>query len=198
MLVVIIALAALGGFSYVVSYISGLSQKTSDIKSDIESKQIKINHIQNVNKSAEKTSEDGIKIVNYFIKSDGVIDFVSSVESTAGDFSLKYNTTSIDNAGNDVLAAQGKDLLKMSMTLSGSWKNILRFLTYIESLPYAVRVERVELSSSAASAVVASANDSSSVSSSSSAKSVKAKVSTPDSIWNLSIAFSVVKIKDKK
>lgn len=187
---VIITLAALGGFSYLVSYVSGLSEKTAELKGDIESKQIKINHIQNVNKSAEKTSEDGVKILNYFIKPDGAIDFVSSVESTAGDFSLKYNTNSIDNVENDVLGGQGKDLLKMSMTLSGSWKNILKFLTYVESLPYAVQVERVELSSTSPIASnIAPAGTSSS--------SAKAKVAASDSLWNLSITFSVVKMKDK-
>lgn len=187
--VILITLSALAGLFYMITYVESLSEKTAEIRSDIEVKQIKIKHIQGINKSAEKTSEDGAKVMSYFIKSDGAIDFVSLVESTASDLSLKYNTNSIENISNDILASQGKDILKLSMTLSGGWKNILKFLLYIESLPYAVRVEKVELKSEGAVAPV-----------SNSVTDVGPDqiVSQPrESSWNLSLSFSVVKIKEK-
>ncbi|MCF7865753.1 MAG: type 4a pilus biogenesis protein PilO [Candidatus Pacebacteria bacterium] len=190
-LISIITLCVVGCFYYVVTYVSSLSQKSADLKGEIESKQIKINHIQNVNKSAEKTSGDAVKIMEHFIKPDGSIDFISSVESAAADFSLKYNTNSIENVEYEELSSQGKQILKISMSLSGGWKNILKFLTYIESLPYAVRVDKVEMSSG-----VAVENTETSTVDSSGKASLKA---VPTEIsWKLSIIFSVVKIKEKK
>lgn len=190
-LVSIITLCIVGGFYYLVTYVSGLSEKTTELKSEVESKQIKINHIQNVNKSAEKTSEDSVKIMDHFIKADGAIDFVSSVESTASDFSLKYNTNAIENVENEMLASQGKQILRISMSLSGGWKNILKFITYIESLPYAVKVEKVELSAGTAvvsvdAPVVPATSD-----------KVVIKASPKETSWKLSIIFSIVKIKEK-
>lgn len=180
-LAVCIALITIGGFFYGVSYVDGLSMKTAELKSEVEVNQIKISHIQSVNKSAEKTSEDAIKIGNHFIKSNGSIDFVSQVESVATDFSLKYNTNSIENIEHDMLTSQGKDLLKISMTLSGGWSNILKFISYIESLPYSVRIEKVDLAAEGAVSAVAENT---------------IAVATKNPSWKLSITFSVVKIKE--
>lgn len=187
--VALVTLCGLAGLFYMITYVEGLSEKTAEIKSDIEVKQIKIKHIQGINKSAEKTSEDGTKVMSYFIKSDGAIDFVSLVESTASTLSLKYNTNSIENISDDILSSQGKDILKISMTLSGGWKNILKFLLYVESLPYSVRVEKVELTSEGAPAPVASSAE---------GISSEQSISQPrESSWRLALSFSVVKIKER-
>lgn len=184
-LISITAIAVIGSFVYWISYIQGLSAKTAELKSEVETKQIKVNRIQNINKSAEKTSEDSVKIMNHFIKAGGSIDFVSAVESTAADFSLKYNTNTIENIENDVLSSQGKQILKVSMTLSGGWKNIVKFLTYIESLPYAIRVEKVDLT---AEGVVFTGD---------STDPANTKIQTTEPSWRMSLIFSVVKIKEK-
>jgi Tfp pilus assembly protein PilO len=166
--------------------------KTAELKSEVESKQIKINYIQNINKSAEKTSEDSIKIMNHFVKADGAIDFVSSVESVASGFLLKYNTNTIENIEEETLAAQDKQILRVSMSLSGGWKNILKFLTYIESLPYAVRVEKAEITAEITAESMVSSGDTSSANG-----STGTKIQASESTWRLSLVFSVVKIKEK-
>jgi Tfp pilus assembly protein PilO len=187
-LVTLIAIAATGGFSYAVRYISGLAEKTSELKTEIESKEIKIRHVLKTNKSAEKTSEDRIKLMQYFVKANGAIDFVSALEAQASNFSLKYNTNSIDNTETDALSSQGKQLLKISMSLSGSWKNIVKFITYVESLPYALNIEKAQLTSEGIKDVNESLDTS----------ITSAKVVVKESVWNLLVNFSVITMKDRK
>lgn len=193
------ALLAVGGFVFSTYYIGGLTEKTSLLKEEIETKEIKIKRIQYLNKSAEKTNEDRTKLLDYFIKSDGAVDFVSSLEEVASSFNLVYSTNSIENTEIETLSAQDKQLLRVSMTLSGGWRNVVGYLLYIESLPYALNIEKLELVSegvspvfSSVSAPVSQTNQTAQPESTATTKAVS------ESKWKLGITFSVVKIKDKK
>lgn len=191
----LLTLLSIGGFVYMVNYIDGLTQKSALLFGEIEIKEAKLRNIQNINKSAEKTTEDRETIMNHFVKADSSIDFVSMLESTAANFALKHSINSIENTEMESLATQDKQLLRISMTLTGGWRNVLKFLTYVESLPYALYIEKVELSSEGGVADVASTVVSTqSASSTGENKTLVARQSN----WKLNITFSVVKVKDKK
>lgn len=191
----LLTLLSIGGFVYMVNYIDGLTQKSALLFGEIEIKEAKLRNIQNINKSAEKTTEDRETIMNHFVKADSSIDFVSMLELTAANFALKHSINSIENTEMENLATQDKQLLRISMTLTGGWRNVLKFLTYVESLPYALYIEKVELSSEGGVADVTSTVASTqSASSTGENKTLVARQSN----WKLNITFSVVKVKDKK
>lgn len=207
-----VALVAGVGFVFSSYYINGLTEKTSTLQEEIETKEIKIKRIQNVNKSAEKTNMDREKLANFFIDSNKAIDFVSMLESQASKIGLQYVTNSIENVEMENLSIQNKQLLRISMSLSGGWRSILTYLLYIESLPYALNVEKMELASEgvatpntqtgaqvgAQGGVRADSMGSTSLAGTSSTKSVPVVRNQTDSRWKLGITFSVVKVKDKK
>lgn len=182
------ALIAIAGFVFGSYYINGLTAKSSTLQEEIVNKESKIKRIQNINKSAERTAEDRVKISNYFVGANGAIDFVSSLESTAASLGLTYTTNAIDTKENEILVTQGKELFRTNMTLSGSWRNVIKYLLYIESLPFSIDIEKVELVSEGVS--VAAVNPD--------ASSTAATRSLSESKWRMNIAFSVIKFKEKK
>lgn len=194
------ALVAVASFGFGSYYINGLTEKTSTLQGENETKEIKIKRIQNLNASAEKTNLDREKLKNYFVHADKAIDFVTVLESVASGLGLQYSTNSIENIEEDNLAAQNKQLLRISMSLSGGWKNILTYILYIESLPYALSIEKMEMVSEGVvttSAQTSSQTNTNEISGGSSIKSILPK-SSPESKWRLGVTFSVVKEKDKR
>ena len=101
------ALVAIGGLAYGAYYINGLTAKTTKLEEEIGVKENKIKRIQNINKSAERTAEDRVKISNYFVGPNGAVDFVSSLEATASGLNLNYLTNSIENKENEALNLSG-------------------------------------------------------------------------------------------
>lgn len=195
------AILAVGSFVFGTYYIDGLTEKTTNLQEQNETKEIRIRRIQNVNASAEKTNLDREKLKNYFVDSNKAIDFVTILEDVASGLGLKYSTNLIENIEVDSLAAQNKQLLRISMSLSGGWKNILTYILYLESLPYALNIEKIEMvsegiSTTAPADLVEKASELKSGSSGS--RSVVLPRSVPESRWRLGVTFSVVKVKDKK
>ncbi len=161
------------------------------MREEIENKEIKIKRIQRLNTSADKTKSDRAMLLNYFVKPNGAIDFVSSLEETASNFNLEYSTNAIENVEAEVLASQDKQLLRIGMSLSGGWKNITKYILYIESLPYPIRVEKLELVSEG---VVTKSVPAESSLASSTSKTITVK-SIVESKWKLGITFSTVMMK---
>ncbi len=142
---IIIALVTIGGYAYAYDQIFGLIDRTNTLKDELRTKELRLAHEQDLTKSADTTSEDKKKLSKFFVTKDGAIDVVSIIENSASRLSLQYVTNSIDTIDVDSLATQNKDLLKLDMTVSGSWSNVLRFVGYLESLPFAVNIERAEI-----------------------------------------------------
>ena len=186
-----LGILAVGGFIYAAYYINGLTEKTSLLREEIENKEIKIKRIQRLNTSADKTKSDRAMLLNYFVKPNGAIDFVSSLEETASNFNLEYSTNAIENIEAEVLASQDKQLLRIGMSLSGGWKNITKYILYIESLPYPIRVEKLELVSEG---VVTKSVPAESSLASSTSKIITVKPIV-ESKWKLGITFSTVMMK---
>lgn len=193
-----VALIAVSGFVFSSYYINGLTEKTSSLQGEIETKQIKIKRIQNLNKSAEKTNADREKLVNYFVESNKAIDFVSELEGVASKFGLQYSTNSIENIEMENLSVQNKQLLRINMTLSGGWRTILTYLLYIESLPYALNIEKLEMLSEGVPINLQAKTQIEGVEASSTKLIPIDTKTTVDSKWKMAITFSVVKVKDKK
>lgn len=173
----IVAIILIAGYVYVLYYIFGLTGKTTATKTEIESMRIKLAHARKLNVSAEKTSDERKRVMGYFLEQDQVVDYVTNLETVANSFKLEYNTNSIENTDSDTLSQNNKELLKVSMTLAGSWQSLIRYLAYMESLPYAIHIDKLDISSASNVTVVST--------------------TTPKTIvWNMSLVFSTIKNKE--
>ena len=195
-LAIILAGGSATGLWYFSSYINGLTEQTSILREQVETQELKIRRDQILSKSAQNTNIERQQLASYFIKPNASIDFVSSVENTASNLGLSYNTNQIDNSTTDNLSSQNKELLKINMTVSGRWSNIIKFLRYIETVPYSIKIDKADLSADIGTDV----QDSTVVLNTPNATDKNTKLSAipaqKGSSWKLQISFSVIKIKD--
>lgn len=183
----ILAVISVVGYIFFTNYIAGLTDKTSALKSDIDLNQIKYFRLESLRKATENTSDQKQKITDLFVSTNKAVDFIGEVEGLAKASNLSYSTKSIENSDAGNLSEQNKDLLTITISTTGSWSNTIKFIRLIETLPYSVKVESVDLTSAGPS----------SASSDASVQSVES-TSTPNVVsskWTLTIKFSVIEIK---
>jgi hypothetical protein len=120
-------------------------------------------------------STDVDELSGYFVSTDGALSFVEYVESLAAASGLTYRINLFDSEQDTDLAKHDKEFLKTSLTTTGSLKNTRNFISLIESLPYNIKITRVDL------------------------KGGNANVSTGvrEANWTMMIDFSAVKIMEK-
>lgn len=184
-LVILLTTFSVGSYTYFNWHISKLTNKIVEVKSSVENKQIKLRYIELVNSSAEKTVEERKRISDYFIKSDGSVSFVSYVEHVALSLGLKNSTNSIESIQVGTLIEQNRELLRINMTLSGDWLSLAKFIAFIESLPYSVKIDRIDLLNGTTTTPVSTQDE---------VKTLKKPINKGTG-WNMSVTFSVVKIK---
>lgn len=175
----ILGVAITAGYVYLSFYIAGLTDKTAEIKTEIETMRIKLAHARKLNVSAEKTADERKKVMSYFLEQRQVIDYVTSLESVADSFGLMYTTNSIENTDSDTLSPNNKELLKVSMSLTGKWSSLIRYLSYIESLPYAVHIDKLDISTGGTNSTT-----------------VIASSTNKEPSWSMSLIFSTIKNKE--
>lgn len=156
-----------------------LSGKTSEFREEIATLQQEVQglEIQASRLGAEKQAGDAeaIDLSRYFIAPDGALGFVEYIESVAVSSGLSYKINLFDAEQNADLAKQDRELLKTSLTTTGSLKNTRDFISLIETLPYNVRINKIDLKRGGDGAGAAN----------------------PKDVWTLVIDFSAVKIIEK-
>ncbi len=182
-LVLVLALLAICGYLYFTYYIDSLTQKTSELKNDIQVSQIKYTRLESLRKATENTSDQKSKIGELFVGQSDAVNFIGKIESLAKDSGLTYVTKSVETEavpGDD----QTKELITINMNTAGLWSNTVKFLKLIESMPYSLKINSLRLNVvKGASVSVASTTES------------MASQNSIQNKWTTDIEFSVVKVK---
>lgn len=139
-----------------------LNQQTTDLGAQVERI---LSLRQNANSTDESTSLD-----TYFVDSKGALGFVKYVEDLAVSSGLISKVEVFVEQSDSELEKSGAEYLRTAVKTTGSLKNSRTFLSLIESLPYNVKIERVDLRRFGA-------------------------ITTKDE-WTLTVDFSVVKKKE--
>ncbi len=157
-IVALITLIAIAGYYFLYAYIGGLSQQTADLNEKLQNTQVKYQRAEALHAIAESGTNEGQQLDQYFVQPNKEIDIVKSLEQLAVNLSLNSTTEVIESQDLAILQTQNKDLLHLTMNVTGRLSSVRKFQSTIESLPYNVRLNKVDLY------FVSSANASSSVS----------------------------------
>lgn len=202
-----LAVIAICGYLYFTYYINSLTQKTANIKSDIQLSEIKYTRLEILRKATENTSDQKSRIEQLFVGQSGAVDFIGKIEDMAKNSGLTYKTDTVETEPMPGSEDLGKELVTINMTTTGLWSNTIKFLKLIESLPYSVKVNNIRLNVVKGAAANVSGNAGTSVStntgtseSSNASSTISTTMPTINTTvvqnkWVLDIEFSVVKIK---
>ncbi len=145
LIVTILMILSVAGYFYGLSYVSSLADKTILKKQDIEVAQVKLKHLSNLDKTSKENADKKSKLKDVVLGADKTIEFVSSIEKVAEDMNLDYRTNSIDLKQSDQLSQQNKELLQVVFSVNGTWRNVVNFIKYIETMPRIIKFEGVKL-----------------------------------------------------
>lgn len=126
---------------WVFLYIKGTSIKAEAlaVESDIAAKRNDETYLASVHNALKNSKADIASIDARFINKDGIPAFIDLLESKISHAGIKADVGSIDIATD----ANGSEVLRLHITGTGSWENVLSFITALESLPTASKAESV-------------------------------------------------------
>lgn len=83
------------------------------------------------------------KIDSYFIAPNGVVPFIDSVESLAKDYGVEASIGSVAVESDTKIKNDFKETLHLKVEGSGSWSNLVQFISAVEALPYRTVFDQV-------------------------------------------------------
>ena len=75
----------------------------------------------------------------YFVASEGVVDFIERIERIGKNIGVALIFTTVEVPKEERIVPS-LDRLVLRFSATGSWEQVMRFFTLVESLPYALSV----------------------------------------------------------
>ncbi len=132
--------------AYVVAYYNFLDTNASIIVTDasLDDALSAKNKLDSLQKTVTNSKSDIQRIDGVFIDKDGVAGFLQQVESLANLSGLTHSLVP-DIQQDGTLSTHQKELLKISLTTTGSWVGTFRFLNLLENLPYKIAFSSISI-----------------------------------------------------
>ncbi len=186
---VTLAVLSVASFVYGTRYIEGLISGATELKEDIEKLQVKAGHLKALHQAAQDTNDDKVKINSYIVQAGGSVPFITELENLASNIGLDYNTDRIETKSLPELDAQGKELLSISFTAKGTWTPVFKFIKLVESMPYSINIQKIDLFASVADKKVV-------VDVGTTSTTTVTRAPLKENNWKVVILFDVVKNKE--
>jgi Tfp pilus assembly protein PilO len=126
-----------------IDNIKNLRNDTINLKIDSENKIAQETKTNDLNNKLKKIEPQLEKINQIFISQNREIEFITTLESLES----KYNITQTLNLGlDDAEQGDGFKIVPFSIDANGNFKDIMNYLTGVESLNYYINIENISLS----------------------------------------------------
>lgn len=122
-----------------------IETELSSLHSDVQTLSAQASRVINLRQVANATGDDLEKLKVFFVEKDGALDFVKYIESLAVSSGLVFSIDTVDEYPDPALVPYDKTLLKLSVRTTGSKTRIRAFLALTESLPYNIKIQRLDL-----------------------------------------------------
>jgi hypothetical protein len=133
------------GTGYGVSFLAlhGSIAKRAKLKQDLAGQTLTEDQSKHIAEVIADTETERADLDKYFISTDGIVGFISTVENLSDDSGATVDVTSVDqvNKPND----PEFEYLHLELTAAGSWQSVYHLTQLVESLPYVLWLDRVSL-----------------------------------------------------
>lgn len=136
---ILLTIAIYGGVYFSLNQIRVENKAISEVLNNIEFETAKQSKLSTFKSLLEETKDHRAAVATYVLENDGVVDFVETIEELG---TISRATTTIFGLNESPL---GKDavVLNANIKLEGTWLRTYRILSLIESMPYALTVEKL-------------------------------------------------------
>ena len=133
-----------GAYWYVFSKIRTVNVESAAVTAELDLEVKRDSFLRSVKKMLQDLSAEKSEISSYFVQQNGVVDFIKEVEALGKLSSTVVNVNSVTVQKQDDVNATEEELL-VSFRAAGSWKSTYKLLSLIETMPYALTLDRVHL-----------------------------------------------------
>lgn len=134
---------AVAGYYFTFRFVNDSIAKTISTQQQIADNNAQIRDISD-QKNNDIYSLAG-KVNSYFIKRDNVVSFIENIEQEARSLKIEIFIRSVDEAKYSDNENENKEFINLQIETRGSWADTLRFVSYLERLPYKISLNNVEL-----------------------------------------------------
>ncbi len=143
----ILFMAVLAGYYYLNSGRVGLVDKTISLRNLAKSAESTRAQGKEILAIYENTKEARSGLTNFFIPSDSAVTIIQAIETVGTHSGANVSISSIKSH-----PPEKKDMkigkIVVSVVVNGSWKEVMKAFQLFETLPYNIRIEKVNMSSS--------------------------------------------------
>lgn len=153
------------------------NENISSLKQEAAHQLKRNQYLLNLQKTFQNTDSDIARINNSIISSDGNIEFIEDLESTARADGLSIAINSLVFEEDPSVSSGNITIFRVKAETNGSWDGTYKFLAELESMPLKVKINSFGLTNSTQN------------------PSPGSKSSKPISIWHSSLDINVLKYK---
>lgn len=151
-----------------------ISLKLSQIKLETQREE----RLRSIKNLMNETKNQREKIANFFVQSDGSVEFMETVESLGEITGVKLEIESVGIDSSKNKTGSSTESFRLSVKAEGLWANVIHLLSMLENMPFKVSFDNVALNKISGES-----------------NSVKNKERS-SSYWSGNFGFSVLKIKN--
>jgi hypothetical protein len=137
----IFALGAIGGSWYALSSIDSMRGELENTRLELKKEDERGQTILDVKRQLSRLSAERSALGEYFFKEEDIVRLLEQLEDLARHADVDVNV--------NVAAAADRDARKIfrtGMKVEGSWRDVMYYVSLLESLPFRVELTRVNLS----------------------------------------------------
>jgi Tfp pilus assembly protein PilO len=142
----VLTLAVASGYFLLFAEIRNTNRNISRLAGEADIVAQQSTTLRTLQSIVEITREDRAGINTFFLTEQEIVDFLEVIEGLREDTGASINVRSIGE-GETLTNTLTKEL-HLNVTAEGSWEAVYHFLALLESLPYRIKLQQVQLSDS--------------------------------------------------
>jgi Tfp pilus assembly protein PilO len=141
LLSIVFLLVSISAYVYSFNVVKSKGESTASLQKETTAFEAQEAEVGQLRTNLVTTEADRNKITSYFIDADNIVTFLETVEGYAKTVGLKV---SFEN----VSFAKSPDRLDVSLKVDGSFTNLYRFTSLVESAPYEITFNNMNITKS--------------------------------------------------
>ncbi len=135
------ALVLLGAWIFIVYKSYSYKSQIATISQELKTKSSENVYLTSLKTTLREAKNEAEAIDKRFVSEENVPAFITMLEDKATDLGVKVDFGSINLEEGQILDGT----LKLQISGSGTWENVMRFIVMLDSLPYASTIEEMRL-----------------------------------------------------
>jgi Tfp pilus assembly protein PilO len=142
---ILVFLVSASGYALMLYSFNNLETELEGLYQTSANGKARLAELKRIEDNLKSTLAGRDRLALLFIKQEGIVDFISEIESTIKSLGLKGEIESVSEETTEELAVKEKENLNITLSASGSWNGVVKLVGLLEKLPYKATVDNVSL-----------------------------------------------------